>query len=207
MIEVKIECPCGQHYAFDVEPVSGRMPTTIACPACEADGTEAANHSISQQISIPAKLPATRLVMPTEQTAQRTTPGIERDARSLGLVSREQAEAEARAKISWGDEPNEVVRYLMLQSYTAVEAKEFVDLMIVERLGNVRKNGVRQTIIGFGMSFGTGLLFFLFYKVGFTSFIVMGMMGVAIVFGLWRMVGGILMIAAPKMQSGDVAED
>ena len=51
---VKIQCSCGQHYAFDVEPVAGRMPTHVACPACGVDGTDAANASIAQTLALRA---------------------------------------------------------------------------------------------------------------------------------------------------------
>jgi len=42
-MELKIVCECGQKYAFDVEPVGGRMPVAVNCPACQADGTATAN--------------------------------------------------------------------------------------------------------------------------------------------------------------------
>jgi hypothetical protein len=47
MIPVKIQCGCGQRYAFDIEPVCGRMPRSVACPVCGADGTGAANEVIA----------------------------------------------------------------------------------------------------------------------------------------------------------------
>ena len=46
MILIKIICDCGQKYAFDVQPVDGRMPVTVNCPVCRRDGTAAANESI-----------------------------------------------------------------------------------------------------------------------------------------------------------------
>ncbi len=46
MIEVKVECGCGSRYKFDVEPVHGRLPASVACPSCGADGTAAANEFI-----------------------------------------------------------------------------------------------------------------------------------------------------------------
>jgi hypothetical protein len=49
MIAITIQCPCGQKFAFDVEPVNGRMPVSVACPACGADGTNAANEQIQLQ--------------------------------------------------------------------------------------------------------------------------------------------------------------
>jgi hypothetical protein len=42
-MEVKVVCNCGQKFAFDVEPVNGRMPVSVSCPGCGRDGTQAAN--------------------------------------------------------------------------------------------------------------------------------------------------------------------
>jgi hypothetical protein len=56
MIPIKIQCGCGQRYAFDVEPVHGRMPSPVACPVCGADGTAAANELIARN-SPPAPPP------------------------------------------------------------------------------------------------------------------------------------------------------
>lgn len=47
MIPIKIQCGCGQRYAFDIEPVCGRMPSSVACPVCGSDGTPAANEVIA----------------------------------------------------------------------------------------------------------------------------------------------------------------
>lgn len=47
MIPVKIQCGCGQRYAFDIEPLCGRMPSSVTCPVCGADGTGAANEVIA----------------------------------------------------------------------------------------------------------------------------------------------------------------
>jgi hypothetical protein len=47
MIPVKIQCGCGQRYAFDIEPICGRMTSRVACPVCGIDGTSAANEVIA----------------------------------------------------------------------------------------------------------------------------------------------------------------
>jgi len=52
-MNIKIECGCGMRYGFDVEPVNGQMPMAVQCPACGADGTEAANRLIQQQLGLP----------------------------------------------------------------------------------------------------------------------------------------------------------
>jgi hypothetical protein len=47
-MELKIVCNCGQKFAFDVEPVKGRMPVSVFCPACGRDGTQTANDVLAQ---------------------------------------------------------------------------------------------------------------------------------------------------------------
>jgi hypothetical protein len=51
MIPVKVQCTCGQRYAFDVNPVDGHMPAPVKCPSCGADGTVAANQLIAQALA------------------------------------------------------------------------------------------------------------------------------------------------------------
>jgi hypothetical protein len=56
-MEIKIECSCGQHYKFDVEPENGQMPVAVGCPSCGVDGTDAANSIIQQTLVIPVPAP------------------------------------------------------------------------------------------------------------------------------------------------------
>lgn len=58
MIELKVQCDCGQKYKFDVEPVNGQMPFTVACPVCGVDGTEKANGLLQQLPPEPATQPS-----------------------------------------------------------------------------------------------------------------------------------------------------
>lgn len=69
MVPIKIECECGQHYAFDVEPVNGRMPARVACPTCGSDGTISANDTIARLFpSEPSASPIIRLMEPPPQS-------------------------------------------------------------------------------------------------------------------------------------------
>src|SRR5215470_9198444 len=54
MLEIKVQCDCGQKYKFDVEPVHGRMPFTVNCPVCGQEGTSEANQILSQVVVPPA---------------------------------------------------------------------------------------------------------------------------------------------------------
>jgi len=47
-MNIKIQCACGAKYSFEVQPAEGRMPFAVNCPACQADGTEAANQMIAE---------------------------------------------------------------------------------------------------------------------------------------------------------------
>lgn len=49
-MDIKIQCPCGQKIAFEVEPENGVMPCELPCPACQADVTALANENIRQQL-------------------------------------------------------------------------------------------------------------------------------------------------------------
>jgi hypothetical protein len=60
MIELKVQCDCGQKYKFDVEPVNGQMPFRVNCPLCGADGTAKANLLLQTQapVATAAAMPA-----------------------------------------------------------------------------------------------------------------------------------------------------
>ena len=93
-IALKIECACGQHYAFDVKPVDGQMPVSIACPVCGADGTTIANEMLagtaeSELQPAGSITPSVRLARrPANQTPPRPirvqpSPGVEEAKRDF----------------------------------------------------------------------------------------------------------------------------
>jgi hypothetical protein len=219
MVPVKIECGCGQHYAFDAEPVNGLMPSMISCPGCGKDGTAVANEIIAQSlaaepdavVTLPARAgglrlsasePSTGAVVHSATSLPRGAP----HATQLGLVDRNQAEVEARAKVSWGDPPEAVIKYLMIQGFTHPEATDLVNELFKVRAAETRANGLRKIAVGSGMVAVPiiALLFFLSIH-----FIPLKIMGLAIAVGIWgffKAVNGMIMVVAPKMETGDVAE-
>ena len=79
MIPVKIQCDCGQKYAFEAEPVNGRMASTVTCPSCGTDGTAVANEIIARTLPPqPAILPAS----PSGMRLAATPPPIRPDSPS-----------------------------------------------------------------------------------------------------------------------------
>jgi hypothetical protein len=126
------------------------------------------------------------------------------DARSLGLVSRETAETEARAKISWGDSQDDVIKYLMLQGFGASEASELVQVLFKERLAALRVKGTKKILMGFGLMCVPVAAWF-----AHLAMISLKLMGGAIgvgLWGCWLVLTGSIMLVAPKMESGDVAD-
>jgi len=50
-MNIKLLCSCGTKFAFDIEPVEGRMPFTLNCPNCGLDATDYANQYIAQMLA------------------------------------------------------------------------------------------------------------------------------------------------------------
>ena len=224
MIPVKVECACGQHYAFDVEPINGRMPSAVACPACGQDGTGSANEIIASQLptALPPSPPHQPLIisattnpalhlvshapppMPTNVTAVPRSDVLR--SQQLGLVDHEQAKHEARAKTMWGDPPEKVISYLMIQGFSHHEASELVQALSAERRVAVRANGVRKFSIGSGLICVPIIAFLFFLHIRFMPIKIMGIAIAIGLYGAWLLINGIIMVAAPKMESGDLAD-
>src|SRR6266508_2665011 len=58
MMEIKIQCPCGQKYKFDVQPLHGRMQGTVKGPVCCIDGTAEAERILQHQLAASLNSPA-----------------------------------------------------------------------------------------------------------------------------------------------------
>jgi len=97
MITIKVVCVCGQKFAFDVEPVNGRMPYVVKCPVCGADGTASANDLITQKLAAappaaaapaaPAHTPAAAPAAPSAKPPRSPAPpGAPRAVRSYAAV-------------------------------------------------------------------------------------------------------------------------
>jgi hypothetical protein len=301
MIPIKIQCDCGQRYAFDIEPVGGRMPWPVACPTCGADGTTAANAIIAQtapsppilvaeraaplpaaaplpsaqpaaapapmRVAAPApsapsapslrvaasapsapSAPSLRVAAPTQSAQPAASapalriasaappaqsaappPGLRvaaaaesaqpptlaaapvrsaprRTTMLPGQVDRTQAEIEARAKISWGDPPKQVMGYLMMQGFSRDEAMESVNEMFRERAKTIRANGIKKIFMGIGLLCLPIVNVFIFMATGGFFTTILGATCVAALYGAYCILKGILMVVAPKGEKGDVTE-
>jgi hypothetical protein len=97
MISIKLQCACGQKYAFDVEPVNGMMPWTVACPVCGLDSTAVANQVIAQAMAAePAPATPSTSAAPAAPAADSLVPAVPSSS-APGLRLRSAAPPEAPA--------------------------------------------------------------------------------------------------------------
>jgi len=218
MVLVKIQCGCGQPYAFDVEPILGQMPSAVACPSCGADGTPAANAYLAQSSSVPA--PVSVVAAPVRAAPVRVAVSVppvaaptaaptyaSRGASTYGeQLDPAQAEQEARAKILWGDAPEEVIKHLVIKGVDPDEAAGLVRVMLKERTSAIRGNGIRKMFMGAALVCVPVVTLIVFINIGAVSFTILGITGAVGLWGAWMIFKGIFMLLAPKSEAGDVSE-
>jgi hypothetical protein len=218
MIPIKIQCECGQRYAFDAESGVYLLPGAVACPVCGADGTASANGVIAQNVSAEPILAAakgggSRIRVATPPPIQPVasapaSPVRPQEAKSrAGQVDHTQVLHEARAKILWGDPPEEVIRFLMIKGFSHEEASGEVRVLFRERVRTVRGTGIRKILMGFFVAVGAAATFLFLFRIGFISIWLLGSIAIACVSGLWMILTGILKVLAPKSERGDASEN
>jgi hypothetical protein len=121
-------------------------------------------------------------------------------------MDRTQAQHEARAKISWGDAPEDVTKFLMLQGFTPQEASYLVREMFDERAATIRRKGISKVVIGSILICVPIVAFFTFMIIGFLPLKIFAVTITVGLWGAWNVLRGILMTVAPKFEKGDVAE-
>ncbi len=214
MIPIKIQCGCGQRYAFEIEAVNGRMPHAVACPVCGADGTGVANEYLAEFAPVAPQL-AVRAAgggglhvaaAPGVRMAEQPAAAVHRPTLRPGQVDPDQARTEARAKIFWGDPQVEVVKFLMRQGFNHAEAAEMVGAMFLERAAAVRSLGIRKIITGIALICVPIAAWVGFMSIGFIPMKIFAVTVMVGLYGAWLLMKGTFMFVAPKSEPGDVAD-
>lgn len=247
IVPIKIQCGCGQRYAFEAEIGGGQMPFTVACPVCGTDGTGAANTAIAQipqqqpqaaatppiapppppaaapvrlhvaTTAAPPPAPAMRLHVstPTAPAPVHTVPpathapGAPAPRRPLlpGQVSPEQAIVEARAKIFWGDPPEDVVKFVMMQGFNVEEASSMVREMFAERVKTLRSIGFKKLFTGIPLIFVPIVTVITCAKMAIFPSWIIALTAMAGLYGAWLALRGTILIVSPKSETCDVANE
>lgn len=106
----------------------------------------------------------------------------------------------------WGDSPEKVTSYLMIQGFSREDASSLVKAVFSERAAAVRSNGIRKIITGVGMIFVPIVVFVIFAVIRVFLLKVLAIAVMIGLWGVWRVINGILMAVAPKTDNGDVAD-
>jgi len=94
----------------------------------------------------------------------------------------------------------------MVQGFNVQDATTLVREMCAERTATIRANGIRKIFIGSGMICVPIASFFYFLAIGYIPLKLFAITVVVGLWGGWVVFKGIFMVAAPKMESGDVME-
>jgi len=219
IVPIKIQCGCGQRYAFDIEAAGDLLPNTVACPVCGTDGTAAANvaiaHSLSAQTAVaaaPAGGPRIRIAtpppsaLPVAPAASAPAAAPRRPGRLPGQIDPNQARHEAKAKIFWGDPPEKVVAFLLIQGFSREEASGLVGELYRERAATVRANGIKKIFTGIGLMAVPIVALIVFLCIGVIPLKIFAVTIMIGLWGVWTLISGIIMVLAPKAEHGDLAD-
>jgi hypothetical protein len=119
---------------------------------------------------------------------------------------------EARAKITWGDEPKSVRYFLTSNGMSAAEADASIKALMRERIAEVKKLGLRDVLIGVTLIGVAGVFFYCSFTSSHVTGVTAngakgyGVLAVAALYGLWRLVNGIIRLVRPKAEHGSIPD-
>ena len=132
--------------------------------------------------------------------------GPKRTALRPGQIDPAQAQHEAKAKIFWGDPPEAVIGYLLMQGFSHEEASNLVREMFRERAATVRANGIRKILTGIGLMAVPIVALIIFLSIGVIPMKIFAITVAVGLWGVWMLLNGIIMVLAPKSEKGDLAD-
>jgi hypothetical protein len=120
--------------------------------------------------------------------------------------SPEQAAHEARAKVFWGDEPDQVIKYLQMQGIGYDDACIMTDSMFSERDKAIRGSGVRKILMGVPLMLVPVVVWAVMSRVGLLDVKLLGCAIAIAIGGAWLCLKGTFMLVMPHTEIGDFAD-
>jgi hypothetical protein len=125
-------------------------------------------------------------------------------------MNADQAITEARARIIWGEPSSSVLAFLMSNGVARDVAKVRVKEFVLERNKELRRMGMRDTLIGILLTVTSSITLYLAFRsvTGFTSGInrAFGFVVVALLFGAWKLVRGIVYLVRPQTEHKSIPD-
>ena len=117
----------------------------------------------------------------------------------------DEAKAEARAKIIWGESKESVSTFLMTHGFGEKDALSLLAEFDQERAEAIRSSGMKKLLIG-ALLVPIPLIAYLFFMaIGVIYMKIFALTIAAGGFGLWKVIDGLSMIIAPRSESGDLS--
>lgn len=112
---------------------------------------------------------------------------------------------EARARIMWGDKPDQVMEWLHENGVGEQISRDIIRTSLIERAKEVRSRGVSEAVVGLLIAAAGGAGIGGMYYIGFMQSRVFALCGLAIAFGAFRLLRGIGWILEGGKTSGSVS--
>jgi hypothetical protein len=116
---------------------------------------------------------------------------------------------QARAMVTWGDEPDEVRRFLLSNDVSSREVEECLALLKAERHREIRWSGFRMILIGIACLAVSVVGFYYLWPVIQTRRRSSWLLTVLIAFGgfgIWKFVDGLIYLIRPQLESKAISE-
>jgi|ERR1017187_840490 hypothetical protein len=119
---------------------------------------------------------------------------------------------EARAKIIWGEPAESVRDFLTSNGMAGPEADEQIKAFNLERNREIRKMGIKDTLIGAVLTgISGGLIYFMLTRSEMPHFTTRAGKGLGVLmlgagYGLWKLVNGIVYLVRPQSEHQSITE-
>jgi hypothetical protein len=118
---------------------------------------------------------------------------------------------EARARITWGEEPASVHAFLIVNGMSTADAERTLQELITERNKEIRKIGFRGTCIGAAIICAVGI--YIWYNLNHPSKLFPSRQGKAMyyiyfvgLYGIWRLIGGLFHLLRPQLETQSIPD-
>jgi len=119
---------------------------------------------------------------------------------------------EARAKIIWGEAAESVLEFLISNGMSGPEADEQIKAFTLERNREIRKTGIKNTLIGAVLTGGSGfLIYYLLTRSEMPDSSTRAGRGLGVLmlgagYGLWKLVNGIIYPVRPQSEHQSISD-
>lgn len=120
-------------------------------------------------------------------------------------MTHEEARIEARAKIIWGETRESVSLFLRARDYGEKETAALLAELDQERSATIRSSGIKKLTMGALLVLIPVIAYLFFMTIGVIYIKIFAATLVAGGFGLWKMIGGLSMLLAPRSEKGDLS--